>query len=320
MKPVHLVRGEDPSLVRDHVMALVDELVGDGDRSLVVEELSGDDYELAAVVDAAQTPPFLTDRRVVVARDAHRFASVDAVAPLVAYLGDPLPTTALVLAWESGRVPKTLLDAVKKSGGIHVDTAPGKGWVAEHLAVAAVKLDARAGKLIADQLGEDVARLRGLLETLEAAFGPGARLTADDVAPFIGESGGVAPWELTDAIDKGDIPAAIERLHRMVHGGERHPLALLGTLHGHFGRILALDGADAANDKQAAALLGMDARRSTYPARKALDASRRLGHDRVAKAVALLAAADLDLKGERDLPPELVLEVLVARLAALSRR
>ena len=58
--------------------------------------------------------------------------------------------------------------------------------------------------------------------------------------------------------------------------------------------------------------------RSTFQARKALDGVRRLGHDGIARAVALLARADLDLRGARDWPGDLVLEVLVGRLARLA--
>jgi len=47
--------------------------------------------------------------------------------------------------------------------------------------------------------------------------------------------------------------------------------------------------------------------------------SRRMGSDKVARAVRLLAAADLDLRGRTAWPPELVAEVLVARLASLAR-
>ena len=59
---------------------------------------------------------------------------------------------------------------------------------------------------------------------------------------------------------------------------------------------------------------------STYPAKKALVQARRLGHERVARAVALLADADLALKGAIEWPGELVLEVLVARLSRLGPR
>ena len=70
---VHLLTGDDESILRAAVSELVHELVGDGDRSLMVDEFDGDDVEVRSVVDAAQTPPFLTERRVVVVRDVGRF-------------------------------------------------------------------------------------------------------------------------------------------------------------------------------------------------------------------------------------------------------
>jgi DNA polymerase III subunit delta len=320
--PVHLVRGDDPSLVRDAVIRLVDELVGEGDRTLMVDEHAGE-YEVTALADAAQTPPFLTDRRVVVGRELHQFKA-EQLVPLVGYLADPLPSTALVLVWETGAVPKGLLDAIKKAGGEQVDTSPGRNardqrsWLAERIAESGVHLDKAATDVVAETLGEDVSRLSGLLDSLAATFGPGARLAADDVIPYLGEAGSVAPWELTDAVDRGDIPLAVDRLHRMLHSGERHALVVLATLHNHVQRMLALDGSGVRSEKEAAAVLGMKG--STFPAKKALDQGRRLGSEKVARATALLAQADVDLRGAKAWPDELVLEVLVARLAFLARR
>ena len=320
---IALVRGDDPSLVRDAVLRMVDELVGDGDRSLLVDEFAGEEYEVGALADAARTPPFLTDKRVVVGRDLHRFKA-DELAPLVAYLLDPLETIDLVLVWEQGAVPKSLLDALKKAGGAHVDTSPGRNardqrsWLNERVAESGVKLDRAAAELVATTLGEDLDRLAGVLSTLRSTYGDGTTLGPDDVEPYLGGAGGVAPWELTDAIDRGDIPGAVDRLHRLLGGGDRHPMVVLATLHNHVQRLLALDGAEVRSDKEAAALLGMKG--STFPARKALDQSRRLGPAKVKRAVELVAQADLDLRGVKDWPPELVLEVLVARLAALGGR
>jgi DNA polymerase-3 subunit delta len=157
----------------------------------------------------------------------------------------------------------------------------------------------------------------GLIATLEGAFGDGARLGVDDIEPFLGEGGGVPPWELTDALDRGDIATALAKLRRMLDGGGRHPLVVMATLHGHYGRMLQLDGAGVGGETEAAELLGL--RGSTFPARKALRQTRRLGHDRIVDAISLLAAADLDLRGAKAWPEDLVLEVLVARLARLAR-
>ncbi len=50
-------------------------------------------------------------------------------------------------------------------------------------------------------------------------------------------------------------------------------------------------------------------------AKKALEQSRRLGSEKIAAAIKLIAAADLDCRGVSGLDPEVVIEILVARLA-----
>jgi DNA polymerase-3 subunit delta len=326
--PVYLVRGGDEVILRDAVRDLIHALVGDRDASLTVEEVGRERHQpseastpsITVLVDAAQTPPFLTDRRVVVGRDLELFTRADLVAPLVDYLADPLPTTSLVLVWSSGRIPKGVTDAIKAAGGEQIDASPGRqlaGWVDEHLARAGLRLDQSARQRLVGWLGDDPQRLVGVIGTLLGAFGEGARLGVDDLESFLGEAGGVPPWELTDAIDRGDIPTALDKLHRMLAGGDRHPLQIMATLHGQYARMLALDGAPVAGEKDAAQLLGMKG--STFPARKALSQARKLGHDRIVRAVDLLATADLDLRGGKAWPEPLVMEVLVARLARLSR-
>lgn len=319
--PVYLVRGDDPTVSGDEVRALVAELVGEAGPAFAVEELSGDDYTPAAVVEAAQTPPFFGDRRVVVARGVGRFTTAE-VAPLISYLADPLDTSTIVLVSGGGQLPRSLVDAVRKVGHV-VDTAipGGRGraaWVTARLRQGPVRLDAQATALVTAHLGDEVGRLGSLLTLLAAAHGPGARLGAEEVTPFLGQAGPVAPWELTDAIDSGDVAAALDHLHRLVRAGGRHPLVVTATLHTHYARMLRLDGAGITDEKSAAAALAMTG--STFPAKKALTQSRRLGHQGVARAITLLADADLALKGALDWPPEAVLEVLVARLCRLAPR
>ncbi|MFM7893432.1 MAG: hypothetical protein ACKO8P_06405, partial [Actinomycetota bacterium] len=65
--PTYLITGDDESLVLAAVGELERTLVGDGDRSLMVDDFDGDEYTAGMVADAAQTPAMLTDRRVVVA-------------------------------------------------------------------------------------------------------------------------------------------------------------------------------------------------------------------------------------------------------------
>jgi DNA polymerase-3 subunit delta len=314
-----LVDGDDPTLVSNEVRRLVAELAGDS-AALSVEDFWGDDVDLDAVTGACVTPPFLVDRRVVVLRDAGRF-STEELAPVLAYLDNPMPTTALVIAAGGGRLAAKLVAAVKKVGHV-VATSPGRdsrSWVEAHLRQAPLRFDAGARAMVAEHLGEDLGRLPALLDALVAAYGEGQSIGVDELVPYLGQAGSVAPWEMTDAIDRGDAAAALSALHRLLEAGERHPLVVLSILHRHVAPMLTLDGSGATTEGQAAALLGIDKGRSTYPAKKALTALRRWGSDGVARAVHLIAEADLDLRGESTWPAQTVLEVLVARLSRIGR-
>jgi DNA polymerase III subunit delta len=315
----HLLSGNDESILRSAVHELVDELVGTGDRAMMVDEFEGDEYELRLVVDAAQTPSFLTDKRVIVARDVGRFTADDLV-PLLGYLANPLESSDLVLVVNGGAVPKKLGDAVKAVGTV-VNTSPPKGakdrqgWISDHIAAAGLRIKPDAASQLAQWLGEDAGRLDGIIATLISTYGTGHVLTFADVEPFLGDAGGVPPWDFTDAIDAGNTTKALTLLGRMMHAGGRHPLQIMAIMHGHYSNLAKLDGADARSEADAAAATGLKG----YPAKKALQTFNRLGGASVKRAIELLAQADLDLRGAKDLEPELVMEVLVARLSKLRR-
>ena len=317
----YLVKGDDPSVVAQEVRALLARVVGDRDHALVVEEIGGapgDELNVGAIVDACLTPPFLVDRRVVVVRDAGRLLTAD-VPRLVEVVQNPLPTTVLILVGGGGTVPAPLVKAVSAAGEV-VDVTTGKAgdrkkWLHDHLRRAPVKLEAGASELLAEHVGEDLGRVEGLLGALSAAYGEGARISADDLAPYLGEAGNVPRYELTDAIDRGEPGVALAVLHRMLEAGGLVPVQILATLHGHFANMLALDGDDVGGERDAAAVLGT----APFVAKKALEQSRRLGSARIAQAINLIAAADLDVRGLSGLDPELVVEILVARLARQTR-
>jgi DNA polymerase-3 subunit delta len=318
----YLITGDDESILRSGVQDLVHRLIGEGDRTLMVDEFDGEEYELRWLVDAAQTPPFLTESRIVVGRGIGRFTT-DELTPLVNYLSDPLPSTELVLVAGGGRIPKSLTDAVKLTGGVTTNTTPPtrakdrQAWIAEKAEEAGVRFDPSATARVAGWLGEDVGRLDGILATLVSTYGTNRRLVASDVEPFLGEAGGVPPWEFTDAVDAGETTKALTLLERMMRGGDRHPLVVMAVLHSHYGKLARLDGVDAGSETDAADAMGI---KPGFPARKALANYRRLGGGGIQRAIQLLAQADLDLRGDRDLPHDLVMEVLVARLSRLGAR
>lgn len=316
----YLVRGDDPSMVGQAARALIERLAEGREPALVVEEHGGspgEELDVGAVVDAITTPPMLVDRRVVVVRDAGRLTATEG-ARLAEVVKDPPSPNVLVVVSGGGAVPQSLVKAIGASGVIDTTLRTARDrsqWLDRQLQSAPVRLTAGAAKRLDDHLGEDLGRVAGILETLLAAHGNGATVNEEQLEPFLGEGGAVAPWELTDAIDAGQTPQALTALRRMSGAGGRGVPEVIAILHRHVSNMLQLDGADVTSGDEAAALLGVH----PFVARKALAGSRRLGTEALAQAIVLLAQADLDSKGESGLPGDVVTEVLVARLCRLSR-
>ena len=212
MGELHLIHGTDESLVGQAVVELVRRLVGAEDRSLMVADLAidGEEITVGRLVAEAQTPPFLTEKRVVVARDANRL-DADAVQALQAYLAQPLPTTDLVLVHQ-GKPAKKLLDAVKGAGGDRHrhgrrDQPAGprrvrRGAGGRQRAAAQQRRAGRGdrpagrGRQSPDGAARDAERDAPRRRRVRPAAGASKRWRRSWATPA-----GVPPWDLTDAID-----------------------------------------------------------------------------------------------------------------------
>jgi DNA polymerase III subunit delta len=313
---VYLIKGDDSSLISEALSSLVEQLLGDRAPDLALQDIP-EDSDLATVLDACQTPAFLSDRRVVVVRSAGRFRA-DQVEPLITYLSSPMPTTSLILVAGGGAIATRLQKAIKEHGHVIDASSPSgkarQAWLTQRLKQSPVNLDRRAVQLLQERLGDELGQLGGILDAMASAYGEGADVDCEALEPFLGAGGTAAPWELTDAIDGGDTSTALTQLRRMLEGGQRHPLVVMATLIRHYASLLRLDGARVDSESKAATLLGI----GPYPAKKAMNQMRKMGTKNIGRAIELLAQADIDLRGASSWPGPMTMEILVARLCRLA--
>lgn len=313
----------DETMTGQGLDRLLDTLVGDNDRSMMVDTFDCADpgTQLSSVVDALSTVPMFTDRRVVVLRSVHSLSASNgdpaAVDALVHALGTRDSTVDVVVT-VTGKLPKAVSDSLKDAEKIGVAVGNRERdrieWVEVKLVESGLSFSPDVPRTVANWLGEDHSRLAGLLQTLVAAHGEGARLSRSDVEAFLGDAGGVSPWDLTNAIDDGDTRRALVMLHRFLGDGRAHPLQLIAALSSRYEKMMRLDGRDPRTKADAVAILGGN----DYAAQKVLEQYRLIGGGGVARALSFIANADVDLRGGKDWPPELVMEVLVGRLCQLA--
>lgn len=339
MGGVYLVKGSDPVLRDRELGRLLEQLLDGEDRTFVVEEFTvpakagattddeepGDDVAgaapiVTAVLNAAQSPPFMTRKRIVVVRD-YEALPADAAGVLVPVLDDMLDTTDLVfVGGAGGRVVKVLADALKQANVRGDASEKITDVLQRELDRADLTLAAEGARVVMAHLGEDAGRIAALVDLWAATFGPGTRLGLDDVTPYLNDAGAVKPFELTNRIEEGSVAGSLEVLHRLVtvtsptQPKPMHPLQVLGILSGRYRKLARLDTEAVHTVDDAHRIWGG---KSSYPAKKALEASRALGSEGFARAFAELHRADVSIKGASGLDAETVLEIAVARLAAL---
>lgn len=336
--PVHLVTGSEPTLRGLTLDRLVDELLGGEDRSLALEDYTvpprragdADAVEtdvpvVSAVVTALSSPPFMTARRVVVIRDVGGLSAAQ-VAPLAEMVAAPTPGVYAVFVAGGGRTPAALDKALKAAGAVTVgpDSEKTGDVLGLEARAAHLRFTAAAAERVAAHFGEDAGRVPEFVELLHGAFGDGVTLDVEQIEPYLGEAGTIPRYELTGAIDRGDSAGALDVLHRLLHASSGveakplHPMQVMATLVSHYDRMLRLDDPSIRTQDHAVEALGGKVK--GYPARKALEQCRRLGTEGLRDALGYLAQAELDLRGASGVPEQTVMEVLVARLASLSKR
>lgn len=338
-----LLKGQDKALLSRAVTDATDEFLGDEDRQSALERFGERNYlftpddappykAVTAVTDAARTPPMFSSKRVLVARELGYLGSAKATfEPLLKYLSAPSPDVAIILVWEAGptsqtlpAVPQSVTKAVRDAGGEVRDVSPARpkrgqpnDWFDQQLRKSGVRLSGRARAMVWDWLGQQHGNLAGLLEVLQVTFGTEEMLEEDQIRRFLSKSeqGSIPFWNLTDAIDQGQRDVALETLRRLLGAGASEPMQVIFLLHKHFEQMLRLDGAGVSSQAQAEELLKLPANQK-FKAKKIMAQTRNLGSEKIARCIRFIADADLDLRGRSGLEPEIVLEVLVARLAS----
>ena len=341
-----LLQSQDRALLSQAVSSAVEEFLGGEDKTAALSRFDETNYwltpeggppqkDLSVVADAARTPPMLSPKRVILARELGALGSAKGVfEPLLGYLASPLPDTALILVWEPGatsktlpRIPQALTKAVRDAGGEVRDVSPGRpkkgrpnDWFDEQLRHSGLKLTGRARAVIWDWLGAQHGNLAGLLEVLVSAYGTEQELTEDEVGQFMSqaEAGSIPFWDLTDAIDEGRRDDALNLLRRLLASDDNEPIKALFMLARHYEQLLRLDGAEVAGEADIVAALKLPANQK-FKAKKIAAQCRSMGSEKIARCIRFIADADLDLRGRSGLEPEIVLEVLVARLASQKR-
>jgi DNA polymerase-3 subunit delta len=321
--PVCVVFGDEAFLRRQAVQELRRQALGGDEGDFSLTRFDGDSAELRQVLDELSTVAlFGGGRRLVVIDNADDFVSEHRGA-LEDYVARPKSSGTLVL--EVTTWPKTtrLYKAVD-AHGLQIDCkTPDVRATIKWLTSWAksrhqAKLETAAAEAMLDLVGSELGLLDQELAKLAVSVKPGEPITAELVEQLVGGWRSQTAWDMIDAALNGHPREALAQLDRLLLAGE-NAIGVLAQIASTLRRFAAATRLiqEAEQNRQRITLRQAleQAGVRSFVVAKAEQQLRHLGRQRAAMLYQWLLEADLDLKGASALPPRIVLERLIVRLA-----
>lgn len=309
VRRAYLLAGSQALLRDEALSALRAVVLGASPAEFNLDRFEGSGCTPAALRDAVRTLPVLASRRLVWLREpeagrAGAKGLVDALADIV----PELPETAVLVVtaskvdrrvrWVKAFAEPHLFVECEVPSGVPAIAA----FVNAEAARQGLVLEGGVSELLAERVGPELLVLRQELEKAALLAAPATRIARAHVEAGVVALAEEPVWDLTDAIGEGRVHDALPLLGRLLRAGTPSPV-LLGTLASHFRKLIRLR-------------TGGSVAAPPFVQRKLERQARRYTPMRLLAALRAIHDADLALKGQGGVAPELALERLVLGLSA----
>ena len=220
--PIYVLCGTDPYLLDKGRHIVRERTLGEAEPGMALLELAGADAELADVLDALRTMPFLAPRRLVLIREADAFFHAKNEGPhkrdaLLKYLDAPSPTGVLCLEMATWNSSTRLAKRVAEIGLVVRCEADKPYQIPPWLKGQAKDLYGKtltdtAARMLMDYLGTDFAALTHALDMLALFVGDAPRIDTAEVDSLIARGHHERVWALCDAVALRQAPQALALL------------------------------------------------------------------------------------------------------------
>jgi len=227
---VFVILGTDSYRAEEALAGVLAKAVG-SDRGEAVQVFHGDETTWARILDAARSPSLFVPQKAVVVRGAEGLKGSD--EDLARLLEDGLQGVTLVLvaakvdrrrsAW------KQLLERGQLLPADPLKPRELRSYVWERVRARRLQLDEEVVDELIARVGQDLRRLMGELDKLEA-FARGASVSADDLSPLLGRGLARPAYRLSDAIVARDSRQSLELIEELLEDGES-AVYILGILY-----------------------------------------------------------------------------------------
>ncbi|HXY55408.1 MAG TPA: DNA polymerase III subunit delta [Nitrospirota bacterium] len=312
--PLYLFYGEEEFLISEALDLIIKKVVEPGSRDFNFNTLYCRDTQASDIVNLALTLPFMTEKRLVIAKDFDALKAAD-LEELIAYLNEPSPSTCLVMVSNQGKYDKKSVVAAVEARGAVTRFFPLLdreivSWIEAWAKERGLSLSRDAAQYLGQTIGNDLAKISSELEKIEIYIRDRRAITFDDVKAVVGDFREYTTFDLAAALGLKNREKALLILSRLLQEGEQ-PVALLGSIAWNFRRLIR------AKCMQSAGIGYEEIKRKLnvifHQSELFQEQMRRFSVDELRDDFDVMLSADKALKSS-GLPGRLVLERMILKL------
>ncbi len=310
--PVYYLFGEEHYYIDEISKFIENNVLSEAEKGFNQMVLYGKETDVNTIVSNAKRFPMMAPYQVILIKEAQGLKDLDAFEN---YFEKPVPSTILVICNKSSKLDKRT--KFYKALSKHVIFDSKKlyqnqlaAWIESYLTKKGYSITARSSNLIAESLGNDLAKIVNELEKLIINKEGEKQITDTDVELKIGISREFNVFELINAVSTKNTSRAFHIAHQM---GKSKEFSIIGTLINlttFFNKAYLVKQSKVTDQRKLQQEFGFN----YFQAIDYANASRNFSTDELEKSIRIMHAYDLKSKGINNLsasPDELLKEVLI---------
>jgi DNA polymerase-3 subunit delta len=297
--PVYFLHGEEPFFIDQIAEAVEAHALSEAERGFNQTILYGKDVDHLALLDSLRRYPMMSERQVVILREAQEMKSL---AELASYVQNPTPTTLFVACHKHKKVDtrtkfgKALSDkrvVFFESKKLYDNQIAD--WISSTCKSRKQNIEPAAAALIAEYLGADLSKIANELDKLALNLPPAAAITPAHVQDNIGISKDYNVFELQKALAQRDRAKVARIEQHFAANLRKNPLIVsISSLFTYFSKVFMLHALRGQPDAEVLKALEL---RSDWFLKEYKIAAANYSATQTAQIIAHLKQYDLRSKG-----------------------
>ena len=320
--PIYFLQGEESyyiDLIADFIENSALDDMAKGFNQII---LYGKDVRINDVLNNAKRFPMMSDRQVVIVKEAQSIQDIGKEAgekQLLQYLHNPLPSTILVFCYKHKKLDrrKALGKALEKntvfltSNKLYDNQVPD--WIRSYFKEKNFKITDKSVFMLAEYIGNNLERLSNEIDKLLINFKEKVEINDQLIQKYVGISKEYNAFELQKAVALKEVIKANKIINYFAANPKNNPvIPIISILYSFFSKLLVLHGTADKSDKNLAAVLKVN----PYFVREYKTAANNYSATHVVRVIGELRHADLQSKGviAANLPDDQILKELIFKI------